>query len=202
MTLVTKLVNRQAAAGVKGSGGAYPAPLAIPLPSYSVQETAQPQPSMLQRATVGILHNPFSSGSDPRGQRQSKGKRSYFGGGMGGDVNGNFGGGGRKTVNIDTSEETSDTNVDENEVVEAVHVLPPPMASSASRSRGTTPKSASRYEVFLYNSTKNRIVHFLQKAKKITQEKKSVPGTDFQGLSVGIFLLQTFAPETFNCERA
>ena len=121
---------------------------------------------------------------------------------MGGDVNGNFGGGGRKTVNIDTSEETSDTNVDENEVVEAVHVLPPPMASSASRSGGTTPKSASRYEVFLYNSTKNRIVHFLQKAKKITQEKKSVPGTDFQGLSVGIFLLQTFAPETFNCERA
>ena len=183
MTLVTRPVNRQAAAGVKGSGGAYPAPLAIPLPSYSVQETVQPQPSMLQRATVGILHNPFSSGSDPRGQRQSKGKRSYFGGGMGGDVNGNFGGSNRKTVNIDTSEETSDTNVDENEVVEAVHVLPPPMASSASRSRGTTPKSASRYEVFFISfNQKQNCTLFYKRLKKLHKKRNHFQERIFRAL--------------------
>ena len=64
----------------------YPAPLAIPLPSYTVDHPAPPP-------TVGILHNPFN----PDVRRRS-GSKKYFA---------------PRSVNIDTSEETSDTNVDD-----------------------------------------------------------------------------------------
>jgi len=125
-----------------GKSSGYPAPLAIPLPSYNVE---QPASSMLQRATVGILHNPFSQ--DPR-RLSTKSNVKYFDRQRGSlpPV--------PKQVNIDTSEETSDTNVDDHldgspdsgHHPETTFMTCHPPVPSVSRSvrNGGTPKSSKR----------------------------------------------------------
>ena len=103
------LIFRQAKSG-------YPAPLAIPLPSYSVDPALpSPGPPNMHRATVGILQHPNILG-DPRRQSSKSlknlsqvnndGRMNYF------EHHQNHGIVG-SPIDVLTSEETSDTNVDD-----------------------------------------------------------------------------------------
>ena len=101
---------------IRQAKNGYPAPLAIPLPSYSVDPAApSPGPPNMHRATVGILQHSNILG-DPR-RHSSKslknlsqvnnidGRMNYF------EHHQNHGVG--SPIDVLTSEETSDTNVDD-----------------------------------------------------------------------------------------
>ena len=97
----------------------YPAPLAIPLPSYSVDPTApSPGPPNMHRATVGILQHSNMLG-DPRRQSQKSLKHLSQ---INNDSHMNYfehhhpnqmGHGVGSPIDVLTSEETSDTNIED-----------------------------------------------------------------------------------------
>ena len=107
------IIYRQAKSG-------YPAPLAIPLPSYSVDPAApSPGPPNIHRATVGILqHSNMLQVGDPRRQSQKSLKNlsqvnnnshlNYFEHHQ--NHHQNMVGG---PMDVLTSEETSDTNIED-----------------------------------------------------------------------------------------
>ena len=97
----------------------YPAPLAIPLPSYSVDPAApSPGPPGMHRATVGILQHSNMMAGDPRRQSGKSLKNlsqinnngmNYFDHHHNQMVHGGVG----SPIDVLTSEETSDTNIED-----------------------------------------------------------------------------------------
>ena len=102
---------------IRQAKSGYPAPLAIPLPSYSVDPAApSPGPPNIHRATVGILqHSNMLQVGDPRRQSQKSLKNlsqvnnnshlNYF------EHHQNHHH--QQPMDVLTSEETSDTNIED-----------------------------------------------------------------------------------------